>query len=372
MKKIAIDAIDINSLGGIVHLQQLTTSLSKKKIFLKIYCNSFVKKNININKKIELIKKDIFDKNFIFRHLWKIFFLKKELYNDDCKLLIALNGVYHGLYKPTLLIQQNILPFEDYAKKKYDFFSNIKFFLQKFSILFSIKIHKNVIFTSFDIKSKILKSFKNIKSIKSKVIYHGVKKKIYIKKKIFSKDRNRFLFISEFQKYKNHENLFKAIQENKDINKSIKLTCIGRCYDTYLKELNLKYNFKKLKIKIIKNIPHNKILNIYNNYDAIIFPTSCESFGLPVIEAASHKVPILCSNLKVFREIYGKGCFYFDYQNYRSILKKINYFSSLKEKEIKKKIEINFKKAKKLNWEYCGNNYYQMIIDILNLYEKKN
>ena len=105
---------------------------------------------------------------------------------------------------------------------------------------------------------------------------------------------------------------------------------------------------------------------------AIIFPTSCESFGLPVLEAASKKVPILCSNLKVFKEIYGKGCFYFDYQNYRSILKKIYYFSSLKEKEIKKKIEINYNKTKKLNWEYCGNNYYQMIINILNFYEKKN
>ena len=372
MKTIAIDAIDIYSLGGIVHLQQVAKSLSKKKIFLKIYCNSFVQKKININKKIELIKKDIFDKNFIFRHLWKIFFFKKELKDNNCKLLIALNGVYHGLFKPTILVQQNILPFDDYAKKKYNFFSNIKFFLQRYSILFSIKIHKNVIFTSFDIKKKILKSFENIKFLKIKVIYHGVKKKISIKKKIFSKDRNRFLFISEFQKYKNHENLFKAIQENKNKNKSIKLTCIGRYHQSYFKNLNLKYNFKKLKIKIIKNIPHNKIINIYNNYDAIIFPTSCESFGLPVLEAASNKVPILCSNLKVFREIYGKGCFYFDCENYKSILQKIYYFSSLKEKEIKKKIEFNYQKTKKLNWEYCGNNYYQMIINILNFYEKKD
>lgn len=370
MKIIAIDAIDINSLGGIVHLEQVAKSLSKKKLFLKIYCNSFVKKNININKKIKLIKKNIFDKNFFLRHLWKIFFFKKDLNDNDCKLLIALNGVYHGLFKPTLLVQQNILPFDDYAKTKYKFFSNIKFFLQRYSILFSIKIHKNVIFTSFDIKNRILKSFKNANFLKSKVIYHGVKKKIFTKEKMFSKDRNRFLFISSFQRYKNHENLFRAIKESK--NKNIKLTCIGRYCESHYKELNLKYNFKKLKIKIIKNIPHSKILDIYNNYDAIIFPTSCESFGLPVLEAASNKIPILCSNLKVFKEVYGKGCFYFDYKNYRSILQKINYFSSLKEKEIKKKIEINFQKTKKLNWEYCGNNYYQMIINVLNFYEKKN
>ena len=370
MKTIAIDAIDINSFGGLVHLQQVANTLSQKNIYLKIYSNSFVKKNININKKIEIIKKDIFDKNFIFRHFWKIFYLKKELKNNDCKLLIALNGIYHGLFKPTILVQQNILPFDVSAKKKYNFISNIKFVLQKISVLISIKVHKNIIFTSFDIKKRILKNFKNIKNFKTNVIYHGVKKKKFFRKRLFSKNRNRFLFISEFQKYKNHEILFEAIKKSK--NKDIKLTCIGKYDKSYIEELNFKYNFKKLKITIIKNIPHNKILNIYNNYDAIIFPTSCESFGLPVLEAASNKIPILCSNLQIFKEIYGRGCFYFDYKDYRSILQKISYFFSLKDNEIKKKIKTNYLKAKKLNWEYCGNNYYQIVNKTINFYEKKN
>ena len=369
MTTIAIDAIDINSFGGLVHLQQVAKVLSQKKIHLIIYSNSFVTKNIHNNKKIEIIKKDIFDKNFIFRHLWKIFYFKKELKNYNCKLLIALNGVAHSLFKATLLVQQNILPFDEYAKKKYSFFSNIKFFLQRLSILLSIKIHKNVIFTSFDIQNRILKNIKKIKYIKTKVIYHGVKKAKINKKKLFSKERNRFLFISEFQKYKNHEKLFDAIKNNKD--NSMKLTCIGRYDKSYLKELNLKYDFKKLKIKIIENLSHNKILNIYRNYDAIVFPTACESFGLPVLEAASNKIPILCSNLKVFRELYGKGCFYFDYKNYRSILQKIYYFSSIEDNEIRKKIKTNYLKAKQLNWEYCGNNYYHMIKKILKFYEKK-
>ena len=78
MKKIAIDAIDINSLGGIVHLQQLATSLSKKKIFLKVYCNSFVKKNININKRIELIKKIFLIKILFLDICGKFFFLKRS------------------------------------------------------------------------------------------------------------------------------------------------------------------------------------------------------------------------------------------------------------------------------------------------------
>ena len=118
MKIIAIDAIDINSFGGLIHLKQITQILSKKKILLKIYANKFVNKNLKLNSNIKIIRKPIFDKNFLIRHLWKIVFLNKELKKNKCNILLSLNGIYHGFFKPTILVQQNILPFETFAKKK--------------------------------------------------------------------------------------------------------------------------------------------------------------------------------------------------------------------------------------------------------------
>ena len=70
-----------------------------------------------------------------------------------------------------------------------------------------------------------------------------------------------------------------------------------------IRKLKDNYNFKKLKIKLKKISKQKNILKIYKNYDAIIFTSLCESFGLPLLEAASKKVPILCSNLRVFKEI---------------------------------------------------------------------
>ena len=145
---------------------------------------------------------------------------------------------------------------------------------------------------------KNFKSFQQQKYFKKIVIYHGVLKQKKIKKKIIFQKKIRLLFVSEFfQKYKNHENLFKAIEMAK--NKNISLTCMGRYQKSYLEYLKLKYYFKKLNIKIIKNNTHIKTLNIYKNYDAFIFPSLCESFGLPVLEAAANKIPILCSNLRI-------------------------------------------------------------------------
>ncbi len=206
--------------------------------------------------------------------------------------------------------------------------------------------------------------------MRQSVIYHGVLKQKKTKKKIIFQKKLRLLFVSEFQKYKNHENLFKAIQIAK--NKNISLTCVGRYQKSYLKYLKLKYNLKKLNIKIIKNSSHIKILNIYKNYDAFIFPSLCESFGLPVLEAAANKIPILCSNLKIFKEIYGQNCFYFNPNKSKSIFNEINNFLSLNKNQIKNKINNAYNISKNLSWTKCGNQYYDIILNSIKSYEKKN
>ena len=256
MKTIAIDAIDIKSFGGLVHLQQLIKKLSRKNVYIKIFSNSFVENKLTFknNKKIKIIKNSLFDRNFILRHLWKIFFFEKELNKKNCKLLLSLNGIYHGFYNPTILVQQNILPFDDYAKSKYNFLFNLKFFFQKLAILLSIKIHKHVIFTSFDTRKRILKYFKSKNLLNTNVIYHGASNKS-VKNKFFFKKKLKLLFVSEFQKYKNHENLFHAIK--KDKKRLINLTCIGKYEVSDLKKLNTKYNFKKINIKVLSTISPN-------------------------------------------------------------------------------------------------------------------
>lgn len=369
MKIIAIDAIDVKSLGGLVHLEKISKTLIKKKIFLKIYSNSFIKKNLKKHNKIELINKSLFDYNYFLRHLWKTIFFKRELLKNKCEVLLSLNGIYHGFFKPTILLQQNALPFDILEIKKNNYSFKFKCFLQKVSVLISIIIHRNVIFTSRDLKNKIIKNFNQKKLNINSVIYHGVNH-LNFKKKIYKKKKIKLIYVSEFQKYKNHDLLFEALQRN--INKNIYIYCLGRFEKDYLNELKSKYNFKKLNINIIRDTSHNKVLKKLKYYDGIIFPSLCESFGLPLLEAAASKLPIICSNLKVFKEIYGNGCIYFNPKNPISISNKINYFYHLNKKEIIKKVRTNYLMSKKLNWQFCSSNYYKTILNTKKLYEKQN
>jgi glycosyltransferase involved in cell wall biosynthesis len=50
----------------------------------------------------------------------------------------------------------------------------------------------------------------------------------------------------------------------------------------------------------------------YEAADVAVYPSLCEGFGRPCLEAGALGVPVACSDLSVFREILGDEAFYFD------------------------------------------------------------
>jgi glycosyltransferase involved in cell wall biosynthesis len=51
--------------------------------------------------------------------------------------------------------------------------------------------------------------------------------------------------------------------------------------------------------------------HLYQACDALIFASYAEGFGLAIVEAAQHGVPLILRDLPVFREVAGESAFYF-------------------------------------------------------------
>ncbi len=51
--------------------------------------------------------------------------------------------------------------------------------------------------------------------------------------------------------------------------------------------------------------------NLYRNADIFVFPSLCESFGHPLVEAMANSLPIVASDIPVHREICGDAAMYF-------------------------------------------------------------
>jgi glycosyltransferase involved in cell wall biosynthesis len=92
------------------------------------------------------------------------------------------------------------------------------------------------------------------------------------------------------------------------------------------------------------------------NIDVFVFPSRSEGFGLALVEAANLEIPIICSDIPTFREIFRENeVTFFQLDDIDDLNNKILMLD-----EIKDKVSLAKLKAEKLfSLESMCYNYYQ-------------
>ena len=151
------------------------------------------------------------------------------------------------------------------------------------------------------------------------------------------------LHIGSFEKRKDIITLLKAFHLLK--RKDLKLVLVGSMVingnDDVLQELMSYVNSNSLNQSVIfaGYIPNSQIASYYKNAALYIFPSIDEGFGIPIIEAMNYSLPVICSDIPVFREIGSDAVQYFEVGNEYSLAKNIN--TLLDSKQIRLKLIKN-------------------------------
>lgn len=356
-KKIVIDASNIKSTGGIVHLNSILKNYRNRKfINILILINKKAYKELEIDNftiKPTFYFNEAFEKNFIRSFFWQIIFLNQFLKKNKCTHFVSLNGYVFTNFKKTILFSQNALPF--LTNIDHTFKNKIKLYFQKMIHIHCIQKFKNVIYVS-KFQKKIVSSKLQKKPLISEVIYHGVNEKLKYRKHPKNEIKN-FLYVSQMNSYKNQDTLFEVFKLLKKKSIKINLNCYG---DNLINKQN-----KSSNIKIYKSFKNTNIDKIYSKYDAFVFPSSIESFGLPLIEAARAGLPICSSNIEIFKELLNKkNLILFNPKNKKDIFNKILHLSRLKRKKLRLMTKSNFKKSLKYNWQETSKKFFDFILSI--------
>ena len=148
----------------------------------------------------------------------------------------------------------------------------------------------------------------------------------------FKRQNDIFLYVSSDDPHKNHKNLIEAwcLLSKENIYPKLILTID--------KNTNL-YNYFEQKIKeysldvdVKSNLERNEVLNLYNKSTAFIYPSFFESYGLPLVEADQHKLPVIASELDYVRDILDP-VETFDPNSAKSISRSVKRFLKIKEKK---------------------------------------
>ena len=113
-----------------------------------------------------------------------------------------------------------------------------------------------------------------------------------------------FIYVSEGPMHKNHLMLIKAwvLLAKEGLFPKLTLT-LSSDNHLIINDINKNIKMHKIKIENLGYIDANKVLKLYSNAKALIFPSLMESFGLPLIEAKFIGLPILASELDYVRDV---------------------------------------------------------------------
>ena len=295
------------------------------KIFTLYLIDQLLEKNLNIsiignNRNYSYLKKIYsgvkiynYDQTFD-RFKLALFFVKKNfsflsplahviIFSDLIKNKFLLNLIRSHLPKTVTILcdTQHIYYPQYFTKNEIQHRNN---YIQK-----TLDYSSSVFTISEDSKSKFEQHF-NFVNQSFDCIYPIIPK-IY-KLKQNKKNKNYIFYPANSWKHKNHLNLITAFINYRINNKQSDLKLFFLTND--IKKLKLLIPKKFLNFFIFKKSikDHQAVLEIMKGSKGLIFPSIFEGFGIPVYEACKLSIPVVCSNLNVFKKIYNSYLSYFD------------------------------------------------------------
>ena len=359
---IGIDATNVKSDGGIVHLFELVNNFkfnNSKIRKLIIWGNSKSLKNIKNNSRIDKIQVDYFSSSSLFIILWQLIFLPGELKKYKCDTLYVLGGVFFRKKIPTVSIFQNILPFMKDEIKRYNFFLRCKLLIQKKIYINSFLHSDGLIFLS-NYSKKILN--KEISFYRKKIIIipHGVSEIFKFKHRKINKKKIKIIYVSKIDIYKNQIKIIKALNKLKE-KFNISLSLVGSFDERNKKILEEKIHSLNIQknVKIVGKVNYKKLPHLYNQHDIKIYASKSETFGMTMLEAMKCGLPILATKNEISYEILSSAGFFckdtVDDIKY-GIIKMIKNKKNLKAR-IKKGIKI----SNKFKWDITSKQTFNFL-----------
>jgi glycosyltransferase involved in cell wall biosynthesis len=137
------------------------------------------------------------------------------------------------------------------------------------------------------------------------------------KKISFFKEKITFLMVGTLEPRKGHKQTLEAFEKLWQNRTDINLVIVGK-KGWLVEELVEKIkNHPELDKKLfwLEGISDEYLEQIYEASTCLIAASEGEGFGLPLIEAAQHKIPIIARDIPVFREVAGEYGYYFENNN---------------------------------------------------------
>lgn len=147
------------------------------------------------------------------------------------------------------------------------------------------------------------------------------------------------------------KNIVRLVEAFEHVDPGWKLVLAGSFgFDSEAARQRIERSSRKHDIRVLGYIPNSQLEQLYQRASIFAFPSLDEGFGMPVLDAMAHGVPVLTSNLSAMPEVAGDAALLVDPADVSSIadgLRKLASNSELRDTLI----QAGLARSKELTWE---------------------
>ena len=145
-----------------------------------------------------------------------------------------------------------------------------------------------------------------------------------------------FLMVGTIEPRKGHAQTLAAFEKLWNDNIQVNLFIVGNLGWMVNTLVNRLRNHPELGKRLfwLRNVSDEYLEKIYGAATCLLLASEGEGFGLPLVEAAKRKLPIVARDIPVFREIAGQHAYYFTGLDANSLSEAIMQWMKLYKKEI--------------------------------------
>ena len=341
-------------------IKHLCRELRNEEVFLYVRKNQKINLELPDNWTVKIIN---------YTRLWTQVGLSLEILFHPVDVLFIPAHVVPIIHPKNTVVTVHGLEFEIFPEG-YSFWARL---YMRWSIKMSCQWAKTIIAVSNNTKHDLINLY-GIDKDKIEVIYEGYDSNYQLPITNYQSISNDqlpiykpyLLFIGRLEKRKNIEGIletYKILKEKYNIPHQLVLAGgPGYGYDIIKLKIKNYFKIKNSKLKIIElgYIDESSKWQLLSNADIFLFPTFYEGFGLPILEAQSLGVPVVCSDVSSLPEVAGKAAIFCDPKSPQSIAEAV--YSLISNTELKNDIiEKGYENIKRFSWGDCGFKVSQLL-----------
>jgi glycosyltransferase involved in cell wall biosynthesis len=372
--RLGIDASNVRSGGGIIHLQKILEQVEPETHHISkvIIWGGDIPLDILPDKPwLKLCIISNLNQQIPQRISWQQTKLGK-LATESCDLLFVPGGVYLGGFRPYVTMFQNMQIFETRERSREGLSKEwLRLFLLKVAQSRTFRDASGLICLS-EYTNNYLTQYHSSVTAQTPVqlIAHGTESHQILPILHNETSSNlkplRLLYVSTVKKYKHQWNLIDAVGLLVKEGFLIELNLIGGGDPQALSWMREAIHRNKSDNNFIfyhGNLPYEQTLEWYHKADIFVFPSSCETFGISLLEAMTAGLPIASSDRGPMPEVLKDAGLYFNPESVTSIKNCLRYM--IENPDLMQSLGLKAKQySQTYSWKNCANETFAFLSSV--------